>query len=149
MKYLCHYTSLVSSAHHEYFTVDSTDCLYSLTFSSQLRLSNSIPPSPLPLSPPLALILPLPVNLNLCASILSVPVLQKEAKAIKFDVTRTDFEQGCSVLFDRALAPVSRLLRELGKTAHLFSSFFSLSLFSTVLLESSTGSLNFALFYFN
>jgi hypothetical protein len=39
-----------------------------------------------------------------------------DAKVIKFDVTRTDFEQGCSVLFDRALAPVSRLLGELGKS---------------------------------
>ena len=91
-------------------------------------------------SPHLALILPLLINLNHCVLILSVPVLQKEAKAIKFDVTRTDFEQGCSVLFDRALAPVSRLLGELGKTALLF--------FSIVLLESSTGSLNFAFFNF-
>ena len=45
-----------------------------------------------------------------------------DAKAIKFDVTRADFEQGCSVLFDRALAPVSRLLGELGKSAPLLLS---------------------------
>ena len=44
-----------------------------------------------------------------------------DAKVIKFDVTRSDFEQGCSVLFDRALAPVSRLLGELGKPTLLFS----------------------------
>ena len=52
-----------------------------------------------------------------------------DAKVIKFDVTRSDFEQGCSVLFDRALAPVSRLLGELGKSTLLYSTL----LYSTLL----------------
>ena len=54
--------------------------------------------------------------------------LQMDAKAIKFDVTRADFEHGCSVLFDRALAPVSRLLGELGKSGLKKILFFSMSL---------------------
>jgi hypothetical protein len=34
---------------------------------------------------------------------------------VRFDVTRQDFEQGCATLFERALAPVTRLLGDLGE----------------------------------
>ena len=33
---------------------------------------------------------------------------------VKFEVTREDFEVGCSYLFQRGLAPVVRLLNDLG-----------------------------------
>lgn len=36
---------------------------------------------------------------------------------VRFDVTRQDFEQGCATLFERALAPVTRLLGDLGESA--------------------------------
>ena len=41
--------------------------------------------------------------------------LQGSLLEVRFDVTRQDFEQGCAPLFERALAPVTRLLGDLGE----------------------------------
>lgn len=47
----------------------------------------------------------------------TVPQGQGALIEVRFDVTRQDFEQGCATLFERALAPVTRLLGDLGESA--------------------------------
>lgn len=41
---------------------------------------------------------------------------QTPREAVRFEVTREDFEVGCAALFDRCMLPISRLLEDLGET---------------------------------
>ena len=53
-------------------------------------------------------------------SVLSYLLTQGSIEEVHFEITRSDFEQGCSTLFERSLAPVSRLLSDLGETSKIF-----------------------------
>ena len=68
--------------------------------------------------------------------------LQRSLTEIKFEISRTEFETGCSVLFERALAPVSRLLGELGGCA-LSRCCIGLALGLFPLVRRNTSLLNF------
>ena len=53
-------------------------------------------------------------------SVLSYLLTQGSIEEVHFEITRLDFEQGCSTLFERSLAPVSRLLSDLGEASKIF-----------------------------